>query len=129
MRFDWSLMLIDYHATGLGRLAAARQLHKEVPFPQLSLRKTRPILGRSVDISVELEDSDEEADGQISMGRSTRSHRIQSRSKRRSSSARRARHDQELLVKESSVFRDFEALIKTLDVMENWRRLVDKQPE
>lgn len=125
MRFDWTLMLINYDKTGLGRLAAARQLYKEVPFPQLSLRKTRSILGRSVDISVELENSDEEADGQTSMGRSTRSRRIQSRS----SSARRARHDRELLVKESCVFRDFEALIKTLDVMENWRRLVDQQPE
>lgn len=122
-------MLTNYHLTGLGRLAAARKLYNEIPFSQLSLRKTKSILGRSVDISVELENSDDEADGEINMGRSTRSRRIHSRPRRRSSSVRRALHERELLVKQSSEFRDLESLVKALDIMENWKLIVDQQPE
>ena len=120
---------MDYQLTGLGRLAAARKLYKEVPFSQLSLRKTKSILGRSVDISVERENSDDEADGEISMGRSTRSRRIQSRSRRRSSSVRRTHLERELLVEQSNVFRDLEFLIKALDIMENWRGIINQKPK
>lgn len=122
-------MLTNYSLTGLGRLAAARKLYKEVPFSQLSLRKTKAILGWSVDISVELENSDDEADGESNMGRSTRSRRMNSRPRRRSSSVRRARHERELLVKQSGEFRDLESLIKALDIMEHWKSVVDRQPE
>ena len=122
-------MLMNCGLTGLGRLAAARKLYKEVPFSQLSLRKTKSILGRSVDVSVEPENSDDEADGELSMERSTRSRRIQSRPRRRSSSIRRTRHERELLIKQSSVFRNLETLIKALDVIENWRGIVNQKPE
>lgn len=122
-------MLMNCDLTGLGRLAAARKLYKEVPFSQLSLRKTKSILGRSVDVSVEPENSDDEADGELSMERSTRSRRIQSRPRRRSSSIRRTRHERELLIKQSSVFRNLETLIKALDVIENWRGIVNQKPE
>ena len=116
-----------YSQTGLGRLAAARKLHKDVPFSQLSLRKTKSILGRSVDISVELGNSDEEADGHIDMGRSTRSRRNQSGPRRRSSSVRRARNERELLAKQSSTFRDLESLFKALDAMEIWKDLANEK--
>lgn len=123
------LILTTYLLTGSGRLAAARKLLKEVPFSQLSLRKTKSILGRSVDVSVELDNSDDEADVEIQMGRSTRSRRMQSRPRTRSSSARRARQERELLIEQSSEFRDLESLIKALDVMESWRSTLNQKPE
>lgn len=110
---------------GTRSLAAARELSKSVTFSNISLSKTQAILGRSQDISQTLEVSDDEGEPNTGFGR-TRSRQSRGQRRRRSSSARRARIDRQLLLEQSRSFRDFEALFAVLDAIEEWKKIADE---
>ncbi len=98
-------------------------MSKAVPFSALSLGKTQALLGRMVDITKD--DIDEE--DELAASSRTRSGRTRSQPRRRrSSSAMRANNERELLLNQSSSFRDFENLFAALDAMEHWKDLADQ---
>ena len=77
-------------------------------------------------IDISKNDSDEEYASATS-SRSTRSRRTRSQpQRRRSSSAKGARNERELLLHQSCTFRDFEDLFAALDAMEQWKDLADQ---
>ena len=99
-------------------------MSKAVPFSAISLDKTKALLGKMVDISKE--ESDEE-DESVAMSRSTRSGRTRGQPQRsRSSSARSAGSERDLLLNQSRTFRDFENLFVALDALEQWKDLADQ---
>lgn len=92
---------------------------------QLSLSKTKYILGRTTDISKDLHSNDDDA-GEGDVSKSTKSHRMSSQRRRPSSSARPANNDRELLLELATTFRDLENLFIALDALDEWERLADE---
>lgn len=110
---------------GTKSLAAARALSKSVTFSNISLSKTQAILGRTQDINQTPEFSDHESEHNTGVAR-PRSRQSRGQRRRRSSSARRAHDERQLLLGQSRSFRDFEALFAVLDAIEEWKRIADE---
>lgn len=110
---------------GIPALAAARLLSQAVPFSDISLSKTKAILGQPIDVSRDEEsyDNDEDLDG---TNRKPSSRYARGQRRRRSSSLRRYNEEREILLKQASTFRDFENLCVAMDALEDWRMLADQ---
>jgi len=100
---------------GLNALPAARQMSHMVPFSRISLAKTYAVLGKVLDISKDEDDGDNEGYSGAEP-RHVRNHLFQ-----RSSSVDRFKNEREILLKQSSTFRDFTNLFVALDAIEAWR--------
>ena len=108
---------------GTKGLAAGRKLSQSMTFSQISRGKTKTVLGRAEDLSINREGSEEEGVGPLA--KSTRLNRTRSRKAPRSSSARRIQSEREILLSQSRTFRDLEALFLLLDAFEHWKTTVD----
>ena len=106
-------------------MAAARRLSRTVPFPTISLEKTNEILGKPIDISKSQESSDDEDDA-VTIVRGTKARRARSSRRSSSPSTNFAQGDREVMLSQSSSFRDLESLFGTLDAMEEWKNLADE---
>lgn len=98
-----------------------------VTFSDISLSKTKAILGQPIDISKNPEsddDSDDEDIGSKSRNASFRHSRGFNR--RRSSSLKRVGEECDMMLNQASSFRDFENLFTALDAMEEWVEVTQK---
>ena len=111
---------------GTRGLAAARELAKSVTFSGISLNKTHVMMGRTIDVSRNRAASEDDLESLIDFRHSTRSKTSQPRRRRRSSSVRRTTAERDLLLRESSAFRDLENLFVALDAMERWKGVADQ---
>jgi len=111
--------------TGSHGLAAARLMSQTVPFSEMSLSKTRKILGRAIDIS-KIEDLGYDEEEVASANRKPRSRHASSRRRRRSSSLRRVSNEREMMLNQACTFQDLENLFIALDALEEWKTLADK---
>ena len=103
-------------------MAAARVLSQTVTFSAISLSKTKKIMGRSVDISKNPDDSEDELEGrEATRGKGSRKARSQQR--RRKSSVLQFISEREILLNQAATFRDFEKLFVALDALEEWKGL------
>ena len=106
-------------------LAAARKLSQEVTFAHISLSKSLAIMGRTVDISKEV-DPDTEENGSASPVNKDNSHG-KGYARHSSASARVTSADErDILLNQSRTFRDFENLFTALNAMEEWRYMADR---
>ena len=117
----------DINLLGTKGLAAAKQLSTAVSFKTISLSKTSGILGQAVDLSRDLEESDDELE-KDSMPRSARILHKNSQRYQRNSSMLRTKNERQLLLLQSRTFRDFEVLLVVLSAMEQWKGLADQNP-
>ncbi|KAI9879403.1 MAG: Nucleoporin nup84 [Pleopsidium flavum] len=106
------------------RLAAARALSISVPFSQLSMEKTGPILGKKVDVSRSIETSEDENHEDLGTSGVTRMHKQQmERRRRRSSSAARAGARRDNLKSVGRIYRELQELVVALDALETWANI------
>jgi hypothetical protein len=96
--------------TGLGSLAASRELLATMSFRKLSLNKTKSILGEMLDLSKEPEYDDSIID-ENGYDSPEDAHRAA---------------DQKYLLSEARAFRDLERLFVALDALERWKDAADK---
>ena len=92
---------------------------------QLSLSKTKYILGRTTGISKDWHPSDDDA-GEGDVFTSIKSHRTSSQRRPSSSTARPVDNDRELLLELARTFKDLENLFIALDALEEWERLAEE---
>ena len=118
------MKLIIALTIGCHGLAAARKLSQTVSLSQLSLAKTKYILGSATDISKSPDTSDDEA-GEWIISRSARPHPTSSHDRRPSSSAKPTSNDREVLLELARTFKDLENLFAALDALEYWKHLAD----
>ena len=111
--------------SGTRAIAAARLLSQTVTFAAISLSKTRPILGRSTDISQspdssEDEESEDEDYTDLSSHRrmSLRASRLRYR---HGSSTDNVSNERNIMLMQSKVFKDLEDLLVALDALESWQ--------
>ncbi len=103
-------------------LAAARLMSQTVTFSEISLSKTRKILGRAIDLG-KCEDLGEDEQEVISTDGKTRSRHSSSQQRRRNSSLRRVSNEPEMMLRQATTFRDLENLFIALDALEEWKTL------
>ena len=109
------------------RLAAARALCKSAPYSRLSAEKSKFLLGARIDVSRSLDISDDEDDEDPGTSRMTRLRQRQMlRRSRRDTSGRRAKAVNAYLDNQSRTFRELEALVVALDVLETWANVADQ---
>lgn len=109
-------------SVGSHGLAAARLMSQTVTFSEISLSKTRKILGRAIDLS-KFEDLGEDEEEVVSTDRKTRSRHTSSQQRRRSSSLRRVSNTRDIMLRQATTFRDLQNLFVALDALEDWRNL------
>lgn len=105
-------------------LAAARLMSQTVNFSEISLNKTRKILGHAIDIS-KIEDLGEDEQEMVSTNRRTRSRHTSSQRRRRSSSLGDVSNEREMMLKQATTFRDLENLFVALGALEEWKTLAN----
>ena len=86
---------------GSCNVAGARELSKRVPFSTISIAKTPGLLGKTIDLSVEQSDDEYEDEP--------------------STPQRQARSERDHLLENATTFRDLEAVVLALDVLEAWQ--------
>ncbi|MCJ1251662.1 Nucleoporin nup84 [Trapelia coarctata] len=132
--FEWYLLLDGHwpetmsmgtmlykHLLRIKALAAAKYLAETVNFSAISLNKTKTILGRALDLTLSQPASEDEANGNLDLRRSTRSRSTHVRNRRSSSSRKRLKAQRGLLLSHSQSFRDLENLVVALDTLEYWK--------
>ena len=117
--------LIRETPTGSHALAAARLLSQAVTFSNISLSKTKAILGRPMDISKDA-DSDDENEVLDSITQNTDSRYEPNEGRRRSSSMRRINEERDIMLNQARTFRDFQNLFTAVDALEEWAALAQK---
>ncbi|KAI9819863.1 MAG: Nucleoporin nup84 [Pycnora praestabilis] len=111
----------------LGRLAAARDLSRRVPFSEMSREKTAPLLGKKVDVSRSVEGSEDEDDGEYDDSTAAPSRTRQaSKQRRRASSAAREIVQRDVLTQQARTYIELEALVFALDALQAWRNTSDQ---
>ena len=111
----------------LGHLAAARVLLERVPASLISRTKSGVYLGKAVDVSVPVDESEGEEDVTQATPRATRSGRQQAEHlARRRAEAERARMKTQALARQAQTFSQLEALARALVAMEKWKATADK---
>lgn len=111
---------------GSHALAAARLLSQAVTFSDISLSKTNAILGQPIDISRNQASFDDDDESLENASHHTNPRYARSQQRRRSSSVKRVRDEQDILLNQAGTFRDFEHLFAAIDALEAWKRLADK---
>ena len=96
-------------------------MYQAVPFSDISLSKTKAILGQPIDISKPKNTNDNEEIHGNARSRFTRSQR-----RRRSSSSKRTDGEREMMLSQASAFRDFENLFTAFGALEDWKGLADQ---
>ncbi|KAL8729897.1 MAG: hypothetical protein Q9166_004454 [cf. Caloplaca sp. 2 TL-2023] len=139
--FEWYLLLDGYweqtvilgavlytyflKLAGSKGLAAAKEMSKRVSFSSLSLRKTKAILGREIDVrEIYNEDGDVPAHDNRSSHRPTGHGRSGSGSTGHHQTAK-----EQYLSKRSKNFRNLEQLIHALSALEDWQAEVNRKPQ
>ena len=98
-----------------------------MPFSRLSTEKTASILGKKIDVSTNLESSDDAENEGLGSSRVTRLREKQMLlRRRRSSSAQRSRAKRNYLLSVSKTFIEFEQLVVALDALETWANVADQ---
>ena len=121
-RLKWDKLII-FSCTGSHGLAAARLLSQTVTFTNISLSKTKAILGQPIDISKDQETYNDEVD--LMNSNWDAGIRYDQR-RRRSPSLRRGNDEREIMLDQASTFIDFENLFTALDALEEWKGLANR---
>ena len=140
--FEWYMLLAGYwrqtmevgtaiykHLLRSHALAAARLISRTVTFSNISLSKTYTLLGKTIDIS-RSPDSEDERDGPSGPVKKPRPRGRPKHQHQPSETITSVnRGEREILLSQSSTFRDLENLFVALNAMEEWRALATELSE
>ena len=110
-------------------MGVAQEISKRVSFSAISLSKTPKILGKAVDLSMDLPSEDDEPASQPQSQRGKKAHYAKPGANPSSPAQRQTRLERETLLEHANTFRDLENMVIALDAIEAWKSVADKRPQ